>query len=366
MPQPVTLPRVARTLHARTLHAWAGVVLSLLVIVVAASGALLVWKDAYLRLTIPEARGGVAPTPDALARIAEGIDATFEDDLVLFVTFAHEHLALSEVVLDGDEMAYVDRDGALVDRWPVGTRPEDWLFELHHRLLMKTTGLYIAGFAGLAVVVLIAAGAIAFWPARRAFRLGPWLRGAGREALLVSHRNIGIVAAPFIAGMALTGAALAFPDTARGLLMHGAEDDPSYGETFGDDVDDLSGADVAGWRPALARAQAAFPDATIRSAYWPNPITAYRVIGLQRAGDWNAVGRSVVYVDGIEGWMDLRIDERALPWEERVFNGLLPVHTATLGGWPYKVLATAVGVAFALLGALGLAAFLRRSWRTTS
>jgi uncharacterized iron-regulated membrane protein len=146
---------------ARTAHAWAGVVLSLLVIVVGASGALLVWKDAYLRATIPEAREGVEPTPEAIARIAEGVDRAFDFGEVNFVQFADERLGISQVYLFDDAMAYVDRNGDPVARFPIGGRFEDWLFELHHRLLLGNTGVRIAGFAGLAVVVLILAGAVA-------------------------------------------------------------------------------------------------------------------------------------------------------------------------------------------------------------
>ena len=51
MPRTLSLPSAARAVHA-----WAGAALSLLVIVVASTGALLVWKDAYLWATIPAAR----------------------------------------------------------------------------------------------------------------------------------------------------------------------------------------------------------------------------------------------------------------------------------------------------------------------
>lgn len=356
MSRPLTVPRVARTLHA-----WAGAALSLLVIVVSASGALLVWKDEYIKLVVPEARASFTPTPEAIARIAQGADQAFAPRTILMVDFADEHLGISQAYLVDDEMAYLDENGAVIARWRIGRRFEDWLFELHHRLLMKNTGLRIAGFGGLAVVVLVVAGVIAYWPMIRGFRLGPWLRGTGRGELLLTHRNLGIIVAPLIAMMALTGAGLAFPDATRSFLMRDAEGDPSYGESFDDGLDELSGAEVAGWGPALERAQAAFPNATIRSADWPGPFSGYRVIHLQRPGEWHPLGRSEVYIDGAEGWMDLRIDAQTLPLGERVFNGLYPVHTARLGIL-YKILISATGASLTTLGCLGLVAFLRRPW----
>ena len=40
----------------RTVHAWAGAILSLLLLVLGLTGTLLVFEDDWLRLTVPEAR----------------------------------------------------------------------------------------------------------------------------------------------------------------------------------------------------------------------------------------------------------------------------------------------------------------------
>jgi len=345
---------------ARTIHAWAGAFLSLLVIVIAASGALLVWKEDYLRLTIPAAREPFDPTPAALARVAEGAEAAFGTDNLGLIYFPTESFGLAQLTLLDESMAYVDGEGNVVATFKVGGRPEDWLFDLHHRLLLERTGLFIAGFTGLAVAALIVAGLVAYWPMRRGFKLGPRLRGLGRPELLLSHRNIGVVAAVPIVVAVLCGAALAFPDTAHDVLMSRLRNDFAYTEAFSEGLDDQSGADVAGWEPALARAQASFPDATIRGATWPGAGSSYREIRLQRAGGWSRLGDSWVYIDGYEGYMDIRIDARTLPPEERLFNTLYPVHTGRLGNVFTKLYVFAAGVAMTALGVLGLTAFLKR------
>jgi uncharacterized iron-regulated membrane protein len=351
---------VAVSRIARTIHAWAGAALSLLVVLVATTGALLVWKDDFLRLTIPAARVAFDPAPEALARIAEAAEAAFGVEAIAGVAFATEDLGLSTVTLLDQSMAYLDVDGNVVDAWTVGGRPEDWLFDLHHRLLLGTAGLWTVGFAGLAVVALVIAGLLAWIPARRAFRLGPWLRGTGRAELLLSHRNIGVVAAPFVAIAALTGAGLAFPDTTYELAFTRLRHDDSYGAAFFEGLDEATGPEVAGWEPALARAAASFPGAVIRGAAWPAASQGYRVIRLQRPGAWSRTGDSLVSIDGRSGAMDQRIDAAALPLEERLFNTLYPVHTAGLGSALYKVSVFLTGAALAALGLLGFWAFLRR------
>jgi uncharacterized iron-regulated membrane protein len=349
------LPRLARTIHA-----WAGAALSLLVILMASTGSLLVWKNEFLRLTIPEARVDFTPMPEALARIAEGADRSLGADNIAGAIFATEDMALTQVTLLDESMAYLDVDGNVVDRWEIGGRPEDWLFDLHHRLLLGRTGLFIAGFAGLATAALVIFGLIAFWPMRRALKLGPVPKGTSRQELLLSHRNIGAVMAPFVTLAVLTGAGLAFPDTTYELAFTRLAYDESYGADFVEGLDDLSGADVAGWRPAFERAAASFPGAIIRSATWPAASPPYRVIRLQQPGAWSRQGDSQVYIDGTAGYMDTRINARTLPLEERLFNTLYPVHTAGLGTVLYKLYVFLVGLSLTALGVLGLWAFLRR------
>lgn len=351
------LPPIPRL--ARTIHAWAGAALSLLLILIASTGALLVWKDDYLRLTIPVARVAFEPTPENLARIAEGAEAAFDGNAIAGAVFATEHLALTQVTLLDGSLAYLDVEGDVVDRWEVGGRLEDWLFDLHHRLLWGATGLAIVGFAGLATVVLVVAGLVAFWPMRRGLKLGPVPRGAGRQDLLLSHRNIGAVAAPFVIVAAITGAGLAFPDTTYELAFTRLRTDMSYGADFFEGLDTLSGPEVAGWEPAFARAEAMYPDATIRSAVWP-AAGGSRAVRLQRQGAWSRQGDSQVFVDPARGEMVQRIDARTLPLEERLFNTLYPVHTADQGNVFYKLLVFLVGLSLIALGVLGLWAFLRR------
>jgi len=82
----------------RSVHGWAGAILALYVLVIGLSGTLLLWKQAYLKMTIPEARVQFTPTPMALAAIAADIEARFVDREILQIQFPTEDFALAKVI----------------------------------------------------------------------------------------------------------------------------------------------------------------------------------------------------------------------------------------------------------------------------
>ena len=136
----------------RTVHAWGSAILGLWVLLVSVSGTLLVWKQDYLRASIPEARETFEPTPEALALIASAIEERFGPDDILQIDFATASFALTRVTLSDDRYAYVDARGSTVTEWVLNDRWEEWLYDLHHRLLLGNLGLTLAGLAALIVI----------------------------------------------------------------------------------------------------------------------------------------------------------------------------------------------------------------------
>lgn len=342
----------------RTLHAWGGVTLALLLLLVSLTGSLLVWKQDYLRWVFPQARAVFNPTPEALAQIAVAAEAQLGRDNIAQIEFATEDFALTKVSLADNGFAFLDTQGRLIGRWALNERWEDWLYDLHHRLLLENLGLTIVGLAGLAMVVLVFAGVVAFWPMRRGWRQG-WLpKSTVRPQLLSSHRNIGIVEALPLLLTLITGVTLAFPEEAQELLLEpfrGAD----YSLDFSEHLDSISGAEAGAWLPALQRAAASFPGARIRSAQVANAQSSYRILGLQQPGELNPHGLSKVYIDARSGYMDVRIDSQAQRLSERLFNANYPLHTARLDNLPYKLLLTLSGLLVATLSMLGLVSFVK-------
>lgn len=342
----------------RTVHAWGGAALALLMMLVAFTGALLVWRLDYVRLAIPEARVQYQPTVESLAAITSAVETKFGADDLRQIDYPTAAFPLGRVTLADSRYAYVDVHGKVVAEWQGNGRWEELLYDLHHRLLLEDLGLAIVGYSALAMIVLLVAGAATFWPLRRGFRAGLWPKGAALRHLRGAHRNVGIVIALPLLLSLVTGVILAFPEQAQRLLLEPLRPD-NYGESFGEQLDTISGPGTGDWLPALQRAAKAFPGAAIRSAQFANQASDNRIIGLQQAGELSPQGLNKVYIEAREGYMDVRIDNQSLPFHERAFNAAYPLHTARFDNLGYKLLLTASGLLVAFASALGLLGFVK-------
>jgi len=344
----------------RTVHAWAGLTLALLLILSSVTGTLLLWKDEYVMLTIPEARVNFTPEPRALARIAAAIEATFENNDILRIQFATAEFPLSKVTLYDTNYAYVDIDGRVVEQWHMNDRIEEWLYDLHHRLLLDDIGLTIVGLAAIALVILVLLGVITFIPLRRLFSRGIWPAGLSSGALVISHRNLGIVLALPLLLTLVTGITLAFPFEVEELLLEDLRRSQEYSDAMVVGIDDITGPGTGDWLPAMERTLAVFPGAVIRTASVPSGFSAHRIIGVQQPGAWNRTGLSLAYIDEELGYMDLRIDARGVPLVERLVNLGYPLHTGKTGSMLFKLFMTFCGLGIACLSLFGLVSFIKR------
>ncbi|MGC4028847.1 MAG: PepSY-associated TM helix domain-containing protein [Steroidobacteraceae bacterium] len=343
----------------RALHAWGGVTLALLLCLISLTGSLLVWKPDYLRLTLADGGAAISATPESLARLTEAVERELGANAVYLIEFPTPQLPLVKVTgSDGSSYAYFDARGKVLSRWQGNGRWEEWLFDLHHRLLLDNLGLTIVGCAALALIILVLAGVIVFWPMRRSFEWRVWPRDASVRSLRSAHRSAGIVLAIPLLMSLVTGAILAFPEQSQKLLLEPFRDD-SYSLDFSEHLDGVSGGDSGAWLSVLQRAQSSFPGARIRAVQSANDFSVYRIVWLQQPGEWNPTGLSKVYIEAKEGHMDVRIDSQAQLPSERLYYAGYPLHTGKVGGLPYKLLLTASGLLVALLSMLGMIGFVR-------
>jgi uncharacterized iron-regulated membrane protein len=342
----------------RTVHAWGGATLALLMLLVSFTGALLVWRLDYVRLVIPEARVEYQPTVESLAAITQSVEAHFGADNLRQIDYPTTVFPLARVTLSESRYAYADVHGKVVAQWTGNGRWEELLYDLHHRLLLENLGLTIVGYAALGMIVLLLAGVFTFWPMRRGFSAGFWPKGAAVRHLRSAHRNIGIVVALPLLLSLVTGVILAFPEQTQRLLLEPLRPE-NYGESFGEHLDAISGPGTGDWLPALQRASKAFPGAAIRSAQFANSQSDTRIIGLQQPGELSPQGLNKVYIEAREGYMDVRIDNQSLPFHERAFNAAYPLHTARFDNLGYKLLMTASGLLVAFISVLGLLGFVK-------
>lgn len=345
---------------SRNLHAWGGFFLSSLIILISLSGAALVWKREYLLLTEPEAREQGPLNPEMGARIASSAESLFGGENIYLIQYQSENTSLHKVFLTNDRYAYLNNIGELVDLWHLNERPEEWLYDFHHRLLLGDTGLLICGLAGLTLLILILPAVFSWWPTRRAFSWQILVRGMLRPQLLATHRNLGVLVVLPLTITLSTAVLLAFPDEAQEVLVDPHRTTQSYSDLYIERVDALTGREFGGLQSSLERAQSLMDSARIRSLQLPYGFSGYNLVGLQQRGDWHPGGLSLVYIEPESGRMDMSLDAFALPFSEKIYNLSYPLHTGKVDSLAYRVFLTLVGLSMAVLAMLGLLSFVKK------
>ena len=69
------------------------------------------------------------------------------------------------------------------------------------------------------LLVLLMLGLVAYWPARKGWRLGVLPPDTSRQGLLAAHRNLGLVLALPLVLVLLTGIVLAYPAQTEQVLL---------------------------------------------------------------------------------------------------------------------------------------------------
>ena len=334
------------------LHRWCGGILGLVLAVLGLTGAILVHKDDWIAL--PHAGDARVADPAMLGALAARLleDARGGESLI----FASDRFGLVQG-RTADGGFYASQGGEIVERWSSQwDRPELWLFDLHHHLFAGETGEIVAGIAGLAVVLFTVTGAILWWRTRRTFAPRAWPRRLSGPAIRMHHRDLGIVAAPLLLLVAVTGTAMIFkpvgdwlfaplspPGTIRAELAPPALPSAPLGRPD--------------WAAIVRTAHAAFPDAELRILALPRKPGEPITLRMKRAGEWLPNGRSMLWFDAADGRLLGQRDALAMQPATQAFNLLYPLHAAKVGGLPYRLVMTLTGIALAMLGLLATWSF---------
>lgn len=337
---------------ARSIHGWAGAVLALLLMLISASGTALVFKDDYLRATLPDARAGVDVSPAMLSRITVKAEAVLGADDLRALVFATDDLGLHKAYLQNGRSAYLNSTGEVIARWDQNGRVEDWLFDFHHRLLLGDFGLYAAGVAGLAGSLLVLTGLYAVWPMRRGLRRGLKITAGSRAQLRSLHRNLGVFSALPILLILLTGVGMVWSSQTRAVFDLWGAPDPLPVITQSPDT--ISGS--IDWAAGFAGSAQTFPDAVPRMALWPRGAGPAS-LRLKQPSEWHPNGRTR-YV--FNGSMSQTEDALTLGAGREAFNAIYPLHAGKTGSGVYKFFTALFGFALTLLSLLGLISFVKR------
>jgi uncharacterized iron-regulated membrane protein len=328
-------------------HRWAGGVLGLVLAVMGLSGALLIHKHAWIALPGKDA----PPLTDPAAQ-AELVARLLADPVPgQYVLMPSADFGLAQSVRGDAGGVYASADGQVVAQWTsLWDRPELWLFDLHHHLLAGETGETVAGAAALAACLFTITGAIMWWRTRRTFRLRLVPARWSRPAILMHHRDLGVVMAPLLLLVALTGAMMVFRPVAGAVLAPLSS--PAAIEASLKPPELAAGplAATPDWQAMIAAAHARFPGAELRIVSIPRDAGKPITIRMKQAAEWLPNGRSTLWFDPATGALLGSRDALALPAGAQAFNMVYPLHAAKVGGLAYRLVMTAVGLALMMLG----------------
>ena len=344
------------------IHRWTGGIVGLVLAIMGLTGSILVHEESWLML--PHAGDARIADPAVIGAATEKLFAA--EPRAQSIIYANDRFGLHQLRLPGGAGAYADQTGNLVTRWQSQwERPELWIFDLHHHLFTGDFGETIIGVTGLAAIVFVVTGAILWWRTRRTFRFRLWPKRLSRPAIVMQHRDLGIVVAPLLLLSAVTGTMMIFkPFAALVIAPFGA---PGAALAANTAPKPKSGPLAAhpDWRAIVAAAHAQFPDAQIRILALPRKPGDPIAIRMKRAAEWLPNGRSTLAFDAGDGRLLAAKDALALPAGTQVFNAAYPLHAAKVGGLVWRLVMTVSGLALMLLGSLTVWTFWFRRPRQT-
>ena len=219
------------------------------------------------------------------------------------------------------------------------------LFELHSSLLWGKTGKAILGCVALGMLLMLASGALLWWPVRWRNAFSVVLSGARLRALFDLHRVAGASLGLWVMVCVTTGGLLAYRPALQWInQLAGTQtlEAPKLAAT-------TSSGPVATLDQMLATAQAAVPGS--RTGVISLAANAKQPIRIRQkaADDPHPNGLTSVWLHPQTGAM-LRLDPwRTLAPAERSLAWIYPLHTGKLAG--------ALGLVFTIVGGLALLGF---------
>lgn len=347
------------------LHLYTGLAAGLLVSLTGLTGSLLVFSheiDALLYPAVyhvaPPAVPGERLAPEAILERLQRLRPGVKVQSLMPPRDAHDPY---EVRVKGDTRLYLNPyTGALLAERSATDHPIGFLFSLHTKLLSGENGKNAVGIGGLLLLLMGGTGVVLWWPGKSGVREGFTIRwGASWKRINFDlHRVGGIVTVLLLSLIALTGAAMVWPEPVT---------DWTYRLTGTRAPRKPASAVRPGVRPRsldelLARADAALPGAVTTRITPAAKPTAAVVIRKKLPQELHPNGMSAVYLDQYSGAV-LRIDNalQAQP-AARVLNLRYPLHIGQYGGWPVRVLYVLVGLTPLLLFSTGCLMWWNRVW----
>lgn len=353
----------------RRVHLWLGLSLGLLFAVIGLTGSALIFYTGIDAALHPVVRVGAdGPAPGLAAPVWDRALATGRARW-------HDPGGRWSLEVTGDggviparyypapghhgdrQMVWFSADGARIVRAePWGGYLMSWLYQLHMQLLAGDLGSQLVGWSGVAMLLLLLSGVIAWWPR------GSWRKALAfkREAVAIRrlrdlHKLSGLWSMALLFVLVATGVLLALPVVTQALLAPAAIPAPLSTRDDGRPITVVRALDVA---------HRALPDGRVVFVDIPNTGNGAIRVRFQVPGDpHQRFPASYVFVDRFSGRVLAVQDVRRGGIGTTLTSWVRTLHDGTVGGMATRILALALGFVPALLFVTGILHWIRRRHR---
>lgn len=332
------------------LHRYLGLATGLLFLVTALTGVLLLYKPTLLYWSHPELAAeryrGVPAEPDhgpVLARLWAG-EGPGEGPAVRRVRVPSEGWPFYEVSYRGGSHAYLNLEGDALLHLQGLESPVTVLFDLHAHWLAGHWGEQASGYVHLVVVLLLLLGLYAWWPRhwRKSLHFG--IKGSWVKRWYSWHRSLGALMAGLLLVAVGTGVMMVFYQPVRTALT----------TVLGGEAPRLEKQVIAEgqhlpMQALYSRLRQTLPSGTLRSVSFPAGDTDVLAARKRMPGEWHQHGRSFIhlnpYTGEVVGVADASRAETGLALTQKIY----PLHSAAVGGTPYRLAMTLAGLSALVL-----------------
>ncbi|WP_294212160.1 PepSY domain-containing protein [uncultured Sphingomonas sp.] len=352
----------------RRVHLWLGLSLGLLFAVLGLTGSALVFYtgiDAALHPVVEAGRNDRVPSLASSVwdrALATGrarwhdpagkwtIEVTGEGGTIparFYPSSGHGHHA-------DRRMVWFSPDGTRIVRAePWGGYLMSWLYQLHMALLAGDLGSQVVGWSGVAMLLLLVSGIVAWWPR------GSWSKAVAfkRNAVPIRrlrdlHKLSGLWSMALLFVLVATGVLLALPAVTQALLQPTAVPAPKSSDDWGGQVSIVQ---------AFAAARRILPEGRIVFVDMPGAQDAPIRVRLQVPGDpHQRFPGSYVFIDQFSGQVLAVHDVRHAGTGTTVVSWVRTLHDGTVGGLATRIVAVVLGFVPTLLFATGVLHWLHR------
>jgi uncharacterized iron-regulated membrane protein len=221
------------------IHRWIAILLCILLVPIAISGALLVWHDELDALVHPARFAVTGNGTTAVSSYLDNARGALPTNFTsMVVRFPAEEGRPITVMARGEEAGtrqlltvYLDPpSGRVLDVVNFRSSFFGFLHRFHENLTIpEYSGRAIVGWAGVGMLILSLTGLWLWWPRNGVFRAGLRWRRAGDASMGNLHYLLGFWIALPLTLVSFTGIYLSFPQTARSAMSAIAPMNPQAG-----------------------------------------------------------------------------------------------------------------------------------------